>query len=68
MITKNVGKPDRIIRIVAGAALVAAAYFTGGPAAVILALAGAGAMITGFIGWCGVYLLLGINTCTVDKP
>lgn len=68
MITKNVGNFDRVVRMVAGAALGFAAYSTGGIAAVILAAAGVMAFITGLIGWCGVYTLLGINTCTVDKP
>jgi len=68
MITKNVGNFDRVVRMVAGAALGFAAYSTGGIAAVILAAAGVMAFITGLIGWCGVYTLLGINTCKVDKP
>lgn len=68
MITKNVGNFDRVVRMVAGASLVFAAYITGGTAAYILAAAGLMAFITGLVGWCGVYTLLGINTCTVDKP
>lgn len=68
MITKNVGNIDRVIRMAAGAALGFAAYETGGGAAVILGIAGVMAFVTGLIGWCGLYTLLGINTCTVDKP
>ena len=68
MITKNIGKLDRVIRTVAGVALGAAAYQTGGVAAIILGAAAGIALVTGLIGWCGLYVLLGINTCTVDKP
>ncbi len=68
MITKNVGKIDRIIRIIAGLALAAGAYKTGGPAALILGFAGVVAFLTGLLGWCGLYRLLGVNTCSVDKP
>ncbi len=68
MITKNVGNADRIIRIVVGLALFFAAYSTGGAAAIVLAIAGVIALATGLIGWCGLYTLLGINTCKIDKP
>lgn len=68
MIVKNVGKPDRIIRVIAGAALAVAAYLTGGPAAIIMGVAAAVAIFTGLLGWCGLYVVLGINTCKVDEP
>ncbi|MHB0995680.1 MAG: YgaP family membrane protein [Elusimicrobiales bacterium] len=69
MISKNVGNIDRVIRLVAGAALGYASYTTGGPAAIILGIAAALAVITGLVGYCGLYALLGINTCGVnDKP
>jgi hypothetical protein len=68
MITKNVGGIDRVIRIIAGLALGFAAYTTGGPAAIILGIAGVMAAVTGLVGWCGLYTVLGINTCKIDKP
>lgn len=68
MITKNVGKPDRAIRLVVGAALAYASYASSGVAAVILGVASAGAILTGLIGFCGLYTLLGVNTCRVEKP
>lgn len=68
MITKNVGRVDRVIRLVAGAALGYGAYASHGAAAVVLGIAAFGAVLTGLVGWCGLYVLLGINTCTVDKP
>lgn len=66
MITKNVGKIDRVIRLVAGAALGYFAYTGSGPAAIIMGVAAAGAVITGLVGFCGLYKLFGINTCSVD--
>lgn len=63
---KNVGKLDRVIRLIAGAALGYFAYTAGGLASVILGLAAAMAIVTGLIGFCGVYKLFGINTCSVD--
>ena len=68
MITKNVGNADRVIRVAASLALGFAAFNTAGPAAVILGFAAAVALITGLVGWCGLYALLGVNTCKIDKP
>ena len=68
MITKNIGNADRVIRIVVGLALFFAAYKTIGAASMLLAIAGLLSLITGFFGWCGMYKLLGVNTCRIDKP
>ena len=54
MITKNVGNADRIIRVVAGAALAYGAYIAAGPAVYILGAAAAVALITGLITESGV--------------
>lgn len=66
MFSKNVGKIDRVIRFVAGLALAFGAYKAEGPAVYILAAAAGAAIITGLVGYCGLYSLLGINTCKVD--
>ena len=67
--TKNIGGIDWIIRIVVGLALAGAAYMAGGPAVYILGGASFVALLTGLIGWCGFYTLLGRNTCNIDdKP
>jgi hypothetical protein len=71
MMTKNVGGADRVIRIIAGLALLgfAAAGMAGeGLVTIIVGIAGGAALLTGLVGWCGLYTLLGINTCKVDKP
>lgn len=56
----NVGGIDRIVRIVAGLALVAWAAFFGGP---IWAWIGVVPLATGLIGWCPAYPIFGIKTC-----
>ena len=67
----NEGPIDRIVRSVVGAALVAVVAFSfEGPIALVegvIALAlgafGAVTLLTGLIGWCPAYALLGIRTC-----
>lgn len=60
----NVGGIDRILRIVAGAALVAWVLFAGGPT---WAWLGVVAIATGLINFCPFYPLLGINTCKTKE-
>lgn len=61
---QNVGGLDRGLRLVIGAALLAAGYVK---ATWWLALIGAIVFLTGIIGWCGFYTLLGINTAKKAK-
>jgi Protein of unknown function (DUF2892) len=56
----NSGGVDRIIRIVAGLALLAWAGIFNGP---VWAFIGILPLATGIIGWCPAYPILGINTC-----
>ena len=59
----NVGGIDKILRIIAGIALIAWAL-TGGP---LWAWIGVVPLATGLMGWCPAYLLLGMNTCPAKK-
>lgn len=59
----NVGSIDRIIRILAGLALIAWALM-GGP---VWAWIGVVPLATGLFKFCPAYSLLGINTCGVKK-
>ncbi|MBT9539046.1 DUF2892 domain-containing protein [Thiobacillus sp.] len=59
----NVGSTDRIIRILAGLALIAWALM-GGPA---WAWIGVVPLATGLFKFCPVYPLLGMNTCGTNK-
>ncbi len=58
--TKNVGGIDKILRIVAGAGLIAWAAFFAGP---VWAYIGIVPLATGFIGWCPAYLPFKLNSC-----
>ena len=60
----NVGGIDKILRIVAGLALVAWVLLGGGP---VWAWIGVVPLATGLIGWCPLYPLLGMNTCPTKK-
>ena len=67
----NEGPFDRIVRGVVGAILLAigGSSFAGpialveGVFALVMAVAGAGLLLTGLVGWCPAYALLGIRTC-----
>ncbi len=58
--TKNIGSPERIIRIIVGLVLIALVFV--GPKT-IWGWIGVVPLLTGLTGWCPPYQLLGINTC-----
>jgi hypothetical protein len=58
----NVGGIDRIVRIVAGLALILFALFSGS-ANTAWGWIGVVPLATGLIGWCPMYLPFGIRTC-----
>lgn len=60
---KNVGKTDRIIRLVIGAAVIIAALVY---QSWLLAILGVVALGTGLVGFCGLYKVFGISTCPID--
>ncbi len=65
----NVGGIERPIRIVFGLLLIGVGVFgelTGAVLGVVLAL-GAIALVTGIIGFCPAWTLLGINTCPMQS-
>ena len=61
---KNVGMPDRIIRIVIGIILLAAfaLKMIAAPWSYLVALIGIIALVTGAVGTCALYSVLGMNT------
>lgn len=59
----NVGGIDKILRILVGIALIAWALF-GGP---VWAWIGILPLVTGLMGWCPAYMLIGMNTCPLSK-
>jgi hypothetical protein len=59
----NVGGIDRILRIVVGLALVAWALFANGP---VWAWIGIVPLATGAIGFCPLYPMIGMSTCSTN--
>lgn len=65
--TCNVGGIERPFRIVAGILALGIGAFAGLPpaGAGVALVVGTIALVTGAIGWCPLWTLLGINTCPV---
>ena len=61
MLKKNVGNLDRILRVVVGLALVITYFVAENPS--IFLLIGIVPLVTGLMGSCPAYSLLGIKTC-----
>lgn len=59
----NVGSTDKIIRIILGAAIIAAGLFYGSWLGVI----GVIPILTAFMNFCPLYSIFGINTCGVKQ-
>ncbi len=62
----NVGGIDKVLRIVAGLALLSLAFILDG-AARWWGLIGIVPLLTGSLGWCPAYLPFGISTCPAKK-
>jgi uncharacterized membrane protein len=63
----NESNADRLIRLILGAALVAAGFFVHGAAAVVLWILGGISLVTGATGFCLLYLPFGISTVKTIK-
>ncbi len=61
----NEGRLDRLIRVIAGAAIISLVFV--GPQSPWGWL-GVVPLLTGLVGFCPAYALLGVNTCGVRKP
>ena len=61
---KNVGSADKIVRIVLAVVLggLVLAKAVTGALAVVLGIVAGIMLLTGGLGWCGLYTVLGINT------
>ena len=60
--TKNVGSIERIIRIIAGLALIAWALL-GSSSMAVWGWVGIVPLLTGLVGWCPPYAIFGISSC-----
>ncbi len=64
---KNIGKIDRVIRVIIGViCLIITWYLPTGWFKIILAIIGLLILFQAVIGWCGLYALLGKSTCSVN--
>ena len=62
----NEGKTDRTVRIILGVILLGMAFLSlQGVAQILAGVAGAVVLVTGIVGFCGLYKILGIST--LDK-
>jgi hypothetical protein len=63
---KNMGTIDRLVRVVL-AIVAGILYFTGllsGPLGIIFLILAAVFLLTSLVGFCPLYTLLGLNTCS----
>jgi hypothetical protein len=68
MLKQNESSTDRIIRIIIGIVAVTAGFFwLTGIVQVVAYILGAIALVTGIVGYCGLYALFGVSTCPVKK-
>lgn len=67
MFARNVGTIDRAVRIVVGLALIAGFFLNPEASLRWLYLIGIVPLATGVLGTCGLYSVLGINTCGLKK-
>jgi hypothetical protein len=59
----NIGDGERLIRVILGIYVMLLGFlFIQGVAGIILGILGAIAFVTGAVGWCGLYALLGKST------
>ncbi len=60
---KNIGSTDKIIRLIIAIFAAILGYLINPWFYVLTVIA----LFTAFIGWCGLYQLLGINTCPIKS-
>ncbi|MEO9891865.1 DUF2892 domain-containing protein [Aurantibacter sp.] len=69
MMKKNMGKTDRIVRIIL-AAIIGVLYFTNiitGTLGLVLLLASVIFIFTSVISFCPLYTIFGLNTCPIES-
>lgn len=69
LMVHNVGVIDRIIRLALAGGLLyqGLSTYPGSALGIGLDVIGAIALITGLVGFCGLYRLLGLNTCKANQ-
>ncbi|MCT8328599.1 YgaP family membrane protein [Albidovulum sediminis] len=67
MFKTNVGGIDRTLRILVGLALLAGFFLNADASMRWLYLVGLIPLVTGLVGTCPIYSMLGLNTCPLKK-
>jgi hypothetical protein len=68
MLKQNESTLDRVVRVVIGVvAFLVGMYVLKGVAQTIALVISAIALVTGAVGFCGLYAIFGISTCKVKK-
>ncbi|MDP3263420.1 MAG: DUF2892 domain-containing protein [Tabrizicola sp.] len=68
MFTTNEGTVDRVVRVAVGLALLVWFYVEQGQGFWHYAkLIGIVPILTGLVGWCPLYTVLGVSTCPIKK-
>lgn len=67
MFTKNIGSAERIVRALAGLAILSLFFLYPDAGWRYWTLLGLVPLATAVVGWCPPYAMLGINTCRADK-
>jgi hypothetical protein len=61
----NEGSVDRVARVILGTALMLIGFVVvGGTGGTVLGVIGLVPLLTGLSGWCPLYSLLGVDTCS----
>jgi len=66
-VIKNVGKIDRLARIIVGLALLSTLIFAASAWKWLAGLVGLVLLGTAVVGWCPAYGVLGIKTCPAEE-
>lgn len=68
MLKRNEGTADRVIRVILGTVILIVAWqYLTGPWQVVAYVLAVAALLTGLVGVCGLYRVLGISTCPMKK-
>ncbi len=63
----NLGKKDRVFRVVVGGALMIGGFALSGTVGMVIAGIGLIPLATGLVGNCPAYSIFKINTCSIKK-
>ena len=65
--TCNLGKTDRVLRVISGMLLIGLGFYLAGNIGIVIGVIGAIPLLTGLVGYCPAYTLFKIDTCNTKK-